>query len=83
MLSSCLFKKPIYVNHSLAEYCRKSTEESIRKISEKYNLERNKPNLSIRFDNEDNTPKFKHNIYIVLLFLSISTMSFYFFKRLH
>jgi hypothetical protein len=82
MLSSCLLKKPNYVNRSLAEYCRKSTEESIRKKTQKYNLERNKPFLNTTFAfNCDNNPDF--NIYTFLLFLSISTISFYFYKRIH
>ena len=82
MLSSLLFKKPIYINRSLHDYCRKSTEESIRKKTEKYNLERNKPVLNTTFtiNNDNNNPEF--NIYTFLLFLSISSISFYFYKRL-
>ena len=84
MLSSFLFKKPIYINRSLHDYCRKSTEESIRKKTEKYNLERNKPllNTTIAF-NYDNNKNTELNIYTFLLFLSLSTMSYYFYKRLH
>jgi hypothetical protein len=83
MISTLLFKKPICVNRSLHDYCRKSTEESIRKQTEKYNLERNKPTLNPVFNKYDinNTPEF--NIYTFLLFLSMSTISFYFYKRLH
>jgi hypothetical protein len=84
MLSSFLFKKPIYINRSLHDYCRKSTEESIRKKTEKYNLERKNQLSNTRFtinnDNNNNNPEF--NIYTFLLFLSISSISFYFYKRL-
>lgn len=82
MLSSCLFKKPNYVNRSLADYCRKSTEESIRKKTEKFNLERNKQMLNNTFDGVKNC-ELTYNIYNVLLFLSITTMTFYFYKRIH
>ena len=83
MLSSFLFKKPIYINSSLHDYCRKSTEESIRKKTEKYNLERKNQmlNTTIISNNDNNNPDFK--IYTFLLFLSISSISFYFYKRLH
>lgn len=82
MLSSYLFKKPILVNKTLQDYCRKSTEESIKKISEKYNLERNRPKINISLDAESNNSKPEFNFYGLLAFLSITTLTFFFYKRL-
>ena len=76
--------KPTYLfNKNISDYCRKSTEESIRKKTEKYNLEwKNQMlNTTIISNNDNNNPDFK--IYTFLLFLSISSISFYFYKRLH
>jgi len=80
MLSSCLMRKPIYINKTLQDYCKKTTEESIRKLNEKYNLERNKPKIKNTFD-DNNKPEF--NYIGFLLFLSITIFSFRFYKRLN
>jgi hypothetical protein len=59
------------------------TNESIRKITEKYNLEKNKPTIKnpLAVDEDDAKPNL--NFYNFLLFLSISTISIYFYKRLN
>jgi hypothetical protein len=80
MLSSYLMRNPIYVNKTLQDYCKKTTEESIRKLNEKYNLERNKPKIKNTFD-DNNKPEF--NYFGFLLFLSITIFSFRFYKRLN
>lgn len=77
MLSSTLIRKPINVNKSLHDYCKKSTEESIRKLDEKYNLERNKPKVNKPFQNNSDT-----NFLSIFLFLSITMFSYCFYKRL-
>ena len=70
------------LNKGLSDYCRKSTNESIRKLTEKYNLERNKPNLDVLCnDTNNNRPKF--NGLFFLLILSISSIPFFFYKRLN
>lgn len=72
-------RRPIIKN--LSDYCRKSTDKSIKKISEKQNLERNNPKIKNPLDdNENGKPEF--NLYEFLIFLSISTIAIYFYKRL-
>jgi len=72
-------RNPIRVNKTLHDYCKKSTEESIRKLTEQYNLERNKSKIKSSFDN-NNEPEF--NYFLVLVFLSVTIFSFSFYKRL-
>jgi hypothetical protein len=72
-------KTPLQFSKSLNYY----TNESIRKITEKYNLEKNKPTIKnpLAVDEDDAKPNL--NFYNFLLFLSISTISIYFYKRLN
>ena len=72
-------KTPLQFSKSLNYY----TNESIRKITEKYNLERNKPTINnpLVVDEDDAKPNL--NFYNFLLFLSISTITIYFYKRLN
>jgi hypothetical protein len=78
MLTS--FKQPYLFNKTISDYCRNSTNESIKKITEKYNLERNKFTVINPFDDEDHY-KPKINMYSILAFLSISTIAYLFYKR--
>lgn len=80
MLSSCMMRNSIIFNKSLHDYCKKTTEESIRKLTEKYNLERNKPKIINPLD-DNNNPNF--NFFRFLIFLSITSLTFCFYKRLH
>lgn len=68
-------KSPL-INKSLRDYCRKSTENSIRKLTEKYNLERNTTKLA---DEDENT---QFNIYGFIAFLSMTTFAFVIYKKL-
>ena len=72
-------KRPLQFSKSLNYY----TNESIRKITEKYNLEKNKPIIKnpLAVDEDDAKPNL--NFYNFLLFLSISTITIYFYKRLN
>jgi hypothetical protein len=72
-------KTPLQFSKSLNYY----TNESIRKITEKYNLERNKPIIKnpLAVDEDDAKPNL--NFYNFLLFLSISTITIFFYKRLN
>lgn len=83
---NCFVKRPIYpLNKTISEYCRNSTNESIRKLTEKHNLERNKPKIKISLNNDDNEEdgnKPKFDIYDFLAFLSFSIISIYVYKRL-
>ena len=74
-------RRPVYFNKSLSEYCTKTTNESIRKLTEKCNLERNKPKIKNPLEDDDSrNPEIK--IYNYLLFLSISSIAIYFYKRI-
>ena len=79
---NCFIKKPLYVNNGLRDICTKSTNESVRKLTEKYNLERNKPNLDV-LCNDTNNNRPKWNGLFFLLILSISSIPFFFYKRLN
>lgn len=75
------FKETYLFNKTMNDYCRNSTNVSIKTITDKYNLERNKPKIKNPFDDEDNDHP-KVGIYSILMFLSISTLAFFFYKRL-
>lgn len=75
-------RTPLYFNKSLSEYCTKTTNESIKKITEKYNLERNKPKIKNPLEEEDDSKNPELNFYSFIIFLSISSITFYFYKRL-
>ena len=78
MLTS--FKLSYPFNKTMSDYCRKSTNESIQKLTEKYNLERTKPKIKNPLDKDED--KLNFNFYGFLVFLSISTMAFFLNKRL-
>jgi hypothetical protein len=71
------------INKALNDYCKKSTENSMRKITEQYNLERNEPKIvnSLVKVGGNNNPDF--NFYGLFAFLSISTMALFFYKKLY
>lgn len=76
-----MMKKPLFYNKNINDYCKNMTNESIKRLTEKYNLERNNPKIKNPLDNNSNeNPQL--NFYNFLVFLSISTISFYFYKRL-
>ena len=81
---NCFIKRPIYpFNKNLSDYFRISTNESIRKLIEKQNLERNKPKFKNLFNNDDDdNDKPKFDVYDFLFFLSLSIVSIYIYKRL-
>ncbi len=79
-------KNKIPMNPKLREYCIKSTNDSIRKMTEKYNEER-KMNKN-KFDNlivatKDEPPNLNPNDNIILsiiCLLSSTTLFYYFYK---
>jgi hypothetical protein len=82
---NCFIKSSIYpLNKSLSDYCRNSTNESIRKLTEQHNLERNKLKIKnpMDYDENNDNDKPKLNIYGFLIFLSFSMISIYVYKRL-
>lgn len=77
---NCLTKRPMYFNKSLSLYYNKIINDSVRKFNEKYNLDRNKPKVNNPLEDDGEKPSF--SVFHFLLFLSISTMTVYFYKRL-
>jgi hypothetical protein len=74
--------KPTYLfNKNISDYCRKSTNESIIKMTEKYTLERNKTKIQNPFCDKNNE-KPKISIYNFCVIFTISTMAFFFYKRI-
>ena len=74
--------KPNYIfNKNINDYCRKYTNDSIIKMTEKYTLERNKPKIQIPFhDKTNDNPKFSiHDFWVIF---TISTMAFFFYNKL-
>jgi len=74
------FKQPYIFNKTISDYCRNSTNHSIKKITDKYNLERNTPNIINPFDEGDEY-KPSINIYSIFAFLSISTIAMLIYNR--
>ena len=79
MLTS--FKSNYLFNKNINDYCRKYTNESIIKITEKYTLERNKPKIQNPLDlkNNDNTNFSVSGFWVIF---TISTMAFFFYNKL-
>ena len=81
-----MFKKPLFpINQKLNDYCKKSTNDSIRKMTEKYNEERK--SIKINLDNikvitNDDAPNPNDNdlIFSLLCLLSSTTILYYFYK---
>jgi len=73
--------KPLYFNKHLRDYCIKTINDSIRKLPEISNLEQINPKYKKILDKNDNPKPAKLNFYAFLIFLSISSISFYFYKK--
>ena len=65
---SFMTRRPVYFNKSLSEYCNRTTNESIRKLTEKINLERNKPKIKNPLEEDDDSGKPEIKFYNYLLF---------------
>lgn len=86
-----LSNKPL-INNNLRNICTKSTNETIRKLTEKYNLEKKKPQFkTLIYDNDDGDgdgdefPKFYFLnllLFLSISYVTISSVTFYFYKRL-
>jgi hypothetical protein len=81
---SFLCKNRIPFNPKLREYCMKSTNDSIRKMTEKYNEERR---IKHKFNNlavitNDDMPNPNNNdiIISIICFLSSTSLFYYFYK---
>jgi len=83
---SFLYKKPLFPNNQkMREYCMKSTNDSIRKMTEKYNEERktikNKlENLDVITKNDVPNSNPNDIILSIICILSSTTLFYYFYK---
>lgn len=68
--------RPIYFNKSLSDYCTRTTNESMRKLTE------NKPIIKYTLENADDPKKPEVNFYHFIMFLSISYFTYFFYKRI-
>ena len=81
-----MYKKPLFPNNQkMREYCIKSTNDSIRKMTEKYNEERK--SIKNKFDNivvitNDDSRDPNNNDFILSLIclLSSTSLLYYFYK---
>lgn len=74
---------PLYFNKNLSNYCTKKTIDSITNLTEKYKLERTKPKYEIILGNSGITETPEINSYALLIFLSISSFGFFYYKSLN
>lgn len=74
---------PLYFNKNLSNYCTKKTIDSITNLTEKYKLERTKPKYEILLGNSAITETPEINSYALLIFLSISSFGFFYYKSLN
>lgn len=86
---SFMYKKPLFPNNQkMREYCMKSTNDSIRKMTEKYNEERKSlkhqiKNLAVITNGDAPNPNPNPNsdiIISIICFLSSTTFFYYFYK---
>ena len=83
------FKPVSMSSRILSNYCMNLTNHSIRKMTEKYNLERNELKIKNPFakqeddpNNNDNNNNHNDFFYGFLLLISISSYVFFFHKRI-
>jgi hypothetical protein len=84
---SFLYKNRMPINPKMREYCIKSTNDSIRKITEKYNEERkiNKNNFNsliviTKDDSPNPNPNDNEFVLSIICLLSSTTILYYFYK---
>jgi hypothetical protein len=80
MFSSIFNKKCVY-NPTLSKYCIQSTNESIRKMVEKYNEEQKekKIDFGLLIANSSTDPYPNSNIFFIQLFCFLSTSTFIYY----
>jgi len=74
--------RPLFLyNKNLNDYCKKSTSESIKRLTEKFTLERKKVKINNPLEDDD-SDKPNINFWGFFIILSISTFGMYFYKRI-
>lgn len=74
---------PLYFNKNLSNYCTKKTIDSITNLTEKYRLEKTKSKYENLLGNSDITKSTEINCYALLIFLSMSSFGFFYYKSLN
>jgi hypothetical protein len=90
MFITGLRKYPSFQSKNILNYCMDSTNWSIKKMINKYNLEKEKPIKFKLHNNKDYNKDYNKdddinpifNIYSFLIFLSVSSLGVYFYKKL-
>jgi hypothetical protein len=80
MLTSIL-KKPKFFNQELHNYCLKSTNDSIKRMVERYDTERRNKKILLNL-NQDSCPSDpnKNSAIAIIFFLSVSSFLYYFYN---
>ena len=76
-----ILRKPIYYNKKLHDYCLKSTNDSIKKIAEKYDEERKRKAISLDLNIIDYNLKPKNETLPFILLISITSFVFYIMSK--
>jgi len=86
MLNNKVFYTKPFFNKKLSDYCLQSTMESIQKIVEKQKKERKLPKINtdslVLTTNNSNPNIDPNNFNYFILFLSISSFMYFFYKRI-
>jgi hypothetical protein len=77
---SSIFNKNRVCNPTLSKYCIQSTNESIRKMVEKYNEEqKDQLNIGVLIANSSKDPDPNKNIFFIQFFCFLSTTTFIYY----
>jgi hypothetical protein len=79
---SFVARRPIYFNKKISDYCTETTNESIKKLSEKCSLERNNLKIVNPLKKYDDFDKHEFKFYRFVMFLSSSCAIYFLYKRL-
>ena len=81
---NCLRRNPFYLNKNISDYCRKSTEESMKRITLRYNLERKKlitnDNFVLALLPNNNHNNNNNSFYLFFTILSIPTITYILYR---
>jgi hypothetical protein len=78
---SFIARRPNYFNKKISYYCTETTNESVKKLHEKYSLERNNKKIINPLKKDDDSEKPEFKIYHFIMFLSTSYAIYFFFNK--
>lgn len=82
MYSSFLKRQFFLANKNINENCFRITMNSIKRITDKYNLEKKEPKFKNPLFDDPKNDKPNINFYGVLAFISISSLIVLFYKKI-